>query len=118
MDRPAVAYTGYRYEHNVVLILVCAADFGPAETVGESEISCATTTGQRGRSLVANTLAHQIKVDLDDRAFLFLAGKSINQLLFLLDHRMIFVEAVNPFNQSHTSGLSRLIVKMPGNRRL
>ena len=45
---------------------------------------------------------HEVKVDLDDRAFLFPAGKSVNQLLFLSDGRMIFVEAVYPFNQSHT----------------
>ena len=46
---------------------------------------------------------HEIKVDLDDRSFLFPAGKSVNQLVFLSDGRMILVEAVFPFNQSHTS---------------
>jgi hypothetical protein len=46
---------------------------------------------------------HEIKVDLDDRSFLFPAGKSISQLVFLSDGRLIFVEAVYPFNQSHTS---------------
>ena len=45
---------------------------------------------------------HEVKVDLDDRAFLFPAGKSVNQLLFLSDGRMIFIEAVYPFNQAHT----------------
>ena len=45
---------------------------------------------------------HEIKVDLDERSFLFPAGKSINQLVFLSDGRTIFVEAVFPFNQSHT----------------
>jgi hypothetical protein len=44
----------------------------------------------------------EVKVDLDDRAFLFPAGKSVNHLLFLSDGRKIYVEAVFPFNQSHT----------------
>jgi hypothetical protein len=46
---------------------------------------------------------HEVKVDLDDRAFLFPAGKSLNQLLFLSDGKTISIEAVYPFNQSHTS---------------
>jgi hypothetical protein len=45
---------------------------------------------------------HEVKVDLDDRAFLFPAGKSVSQLLFLSDGKMIFIEAVYPFNQAHT----------------
>jgi hypothetical protein len=45
---------------------------------------------------------HEIKVDLDERAYLFPAGKSVSQLLFLSDGRRIFIEAVYPFNQSHT----------------
>jgi hypothetical protein len=45
---------------------------------------------------------HEVRVDLDDRAFLFPAGKSVNQLLFLSDGNMIYVEAIYPFNQSHT----------------
>ena len=45
---------------------------------------------------------HEIKVDLDERAYLFPAGKSVSQMLFLSDGRTIFVEAVYPFNQSHT----------------
>jgi hypothetical protein len=44
----------------------------------------------------------EVKVDLDERAFLFPAGKSVAQLLFLSDGKRIFVEAVYPFNQSHT----------------
>ena len=44
----------------------------------------------------------EIKVDLDERSFLFPAGKSVSQLLFLSDGRTIFVEAVYPFNQSRT----------------
>ena len=44
----------------------------------------------------------EIKVDLDERSFLFPAGKSVNQLLFLSDGRTIFLEAVYPFNQSRT----------------
>jgi hypothetical protein len=45
---------------------------------------------------------HAIKVDLDDRAFLFPAGKSISQLSFRSDGRVINVEALYPFNESHT----------------
>ena len=45
---------------------------------------------------------YEVKVDLDERAYLFPAGKSVSQLLFLSDGRAIFVEAVYPFNQSHT----------------
>jgi hypothetical protein len=44
----------------------------------------------------------EVKVDLDDRAFLFPAGKSVTQLLFLSDGKRIFIEAVYPFNQSRT----------------
>jgi len=46
---------------------------------------------------------YEIKVDLDDRSFLFPAGKSITQLVFQSDGKRIFVEAIYPFNQSHTS---------------
>jgi hypothetical protein len=45
---------------------------------------------------------HAVKVDLDDRAFLFPAGKSISQLTFRSDGRIIHVEAIYPFNESHT----------------
>src|SRR4051812_18223654 len=45
---------------------------------------------------------YEIKVDLDERAYLFPAGKSVSQLLFLSDGRRIFIEAVYPFNQTHT----------------
>ena len=44
----------------------------------------------------------EIKVDLDERSFLFPAGKSISQLQFLSDGGKIHVEAVYPFNQTHT----------------
>jgi hypothetical protein len=44
----------------------------------------------------------EVKVDLDERSFLFPAGKSVSQLLFVSDGRTIFVEAVYPFNQSRT----------------
>jgi hypothetical protein len=50
---------------------------------------------------------YEVKVDLDDRAFLFPAGKLVAQLLFLSDGKRIFVEAVYPFNQSRT--LPRLL---------
>jgi hypothetical protein len=45
---------------------------------------------------------HEIKIDLDDRAFLFPAGKSISQLLLASDGRRIYVDGVYPFNQSRT----------------
>ncbi len=45
---------------------------------------------------------YEVKVDLDDRAFVFPAGKPITQLAFLSDGKRIFVEAVYPFNQSRT----------------
>jgi len=44
----------------------------------------------------------EIKVDLDERCFIFPAGKSVTQLLFLSDGRTVFVEAIYPFNQSRT----------------
>jgi hypothetical protein len=43
-----------------------------------------------------------IKVDLDERAFLFPAGKSISQISFATDGRMIHVDAVFAFNETHT----------------
>lgn len=44
----------------------------------------------------------EVRVDLDDRAFLFPAGKSMSQLVFASDGRRIFVDAVFPFNQART----------------
>jgi hypothetical protein len=44
----------------------------------------------------------EIKVDLDERSFLFPAAKSVSQLLFLSDGKTIFVEAIYPFNQTRT----------------
>jgi hypothetical protein len=43
-----------------------------------------------------------IKIDLDDRAFLFPAGKSVAQIAFATEGRMIHLEAVYPFNETHT----------------
>jgi hypothetical protein len=43
-----------------------------------------------------------IKVDLDDRTFLFPAGKAIAQIAFATEGRLIHVEAVYLFNESHT----------------
>src|SRR6267154_6574190 len=54
----------------------------------------------------------EIKVDLDERSFLFPAGKSISQLQLLSDGRKIHVEAVYPFNQTHTP--PRLLSLDPG----
>src|ERR1043165_4584335 len=45
---------------------------------------------------------HEIKVDLDDRSFLFPAGKALAQLMFSCDSRRIFIDAVFPFNQTRT----------------
>jgi hypothetical protein len=44
----------------------------------------------------------EVKVDLDDRAFLFPSGKSVSQIFFLSDGSRVFVEAVYPFNQTRT----------------
>jgi hypothetical protein len=44
----------------------------------------------------------EIKIDLDDRAFLFPAGKSISQLILLSDGASVQIEAAFPFNQSRT----------------
>jgi hypothetical protein len=44
----------------------------------------------------------EVKVDLDDRAFLFPAGKSLAQLIFLSDGQKIYAEAAYHFNQSRT----------------
>jgi hypothetical protein len=45
---------------------------------------------------------YAIKIDLDDRAYLFPAGKSIAQIAFATEGRLIHVEAVYPFNETHT----------------
>jgi hypothetical protein len=45
---------------------------------------------------------HAVKVELDDRAFLFPAGKAVMQLIFYADGRTIHIEAIYPFNQSRT----------------
>lgn len=54
------------------------------------------------RPIAALKPKFEIKVDLDDRAFLFPAGKSVAQLVFLSDGTSIQIEAVYPFNQSRT----------------
>jgi hypothetical protein len=46
--------------------------------------------------------AFEVRVDLDDRAFLFPAGKAINQLVFGTDGRRVYVDGVFPFNQART----------------
>ncbi len=43
-----------------------------------------------------------IKVDLDERAFLFPAGKSVSQIAFANEGFAIHVDAVYPFNETHT----------------
>ena len=45
---------------------------------------------------------HVIKVDLDDRAFLFPAGKSVSQIAFSTEGPFIHIEAVYPFNEART----------------
>jgi hypothetical protein len=44
-----------------------------------------------------------IRVDLDDRAFLFPAGKTISQVVFAAEGRLIHLDAVYPFNESRTA---------------
>ncbi len=44
-----------------------------------------------------------IKIDLDERAFLFPSGKSISQLACSTDGRLIHIDAIYPFNESRTS---------------
>lgn len=43
-----------------------------------------------------------VKIDLDDRAFLFPAGKSVAQISFTTEGRAIHLDAVYPFNETHT----------------
>lgn len=45
---------------------------------------------------------YAVKVELDDRAFLFPAGKSVMQLVFVAEGRTVHIEAIYPFNQSRT----------------
>jgi hypothetical protein len=54
------------------------------------------------RPITALKPKFEVKVDLDDRAFLFPAGKSVAQLVFLSDGTSIQIEAIYPFNQSRT----------------
>jgi hypothetical protein len=59
---------------------------------------------QQSPRLVTNLKAqHEVKVDLDDRAFLFPAGKSLAQLVYLSDGHRIYIEAAYHFNQSRTA---------------
>ena len=44
----------------------------------------------------------EVKVDLDDRSYLFPAGKPLAQLAFLSDGNLIYIDAVFPFNQART----------------
>ena len=46
---------------------------------------------------------HAVKVELDERAFLFPAGKSVIQLVFYADGPIIHLEAVYPFNESRAA---------------
>jgi len=43
-----------------------------------------------------------VKVDLDERAFLFPAGKMVSQIAFATDGRMVHLDAVYPFNEART----------------
>jgi hypothetical protein len=43
-----------------------------------------------------------VKVDLDERAFLFPAGKLISQISFATDGRVVHIDAVYPFNEART----------------
>jgi hypothetical protein len=44
----------------------------------------------------------EVKVDLDERAFLFPSGKPVSQLVFIAAGRQVYVEAVYAFNASRT----------------
>jgi hypothetical protein len=44
----------------------------------------------------------EVKVDLDDRAFLFPPGKPVIQLVFVAEGRRIQIDASYPFNQART----------------
>jgi len=45
---------------------------------------------------------HEVKIDLDERAFLFPAGKPVIQLILVAEGRRIHFDASFPFNQSRT----------------
>jgi hypothetical protein len=53
-------------------------------------------------SKLKTKLEHVIKIDLDERAFLFPAGKSVSQIVFATDGRVVHLEAVYSFNETHT----------------
>ena len=57
---------------------------------------------QTPRLVTALKPKFEVKVDLDDRAFLFPAGKSISQLILLSDGVSVQIEAAYLFNQSRT----------------
>jgi len=46
--------------------------------------------------------AFAVRIDLDERAFLFPAGKSVSQIVFVTDGRLVHLEAVYLFNETHT----------------
>ena len=45
---------------------------------------------------------YEVKVDLDNRAFLFPSGKPVIQLLLQAEGKRVHVDAIYPFNQSRT----------------
>jgi hypothetical protein len=45
---------------------------------------------------------YTVKVDLDDRSFLFPAGKLMTQLVFTAKGKNVHIEAVYPFNEART----------------
>jgi hypothetical protein len=45
---------------------------------------------------------HAVKVDLDDRSFLFPAGKLLTQLVFTAKGKTVHIEAIYPFNEART----------------
>lgn len=49
-----------------------------------------------------NTRPNTVEVDLDERAFLFPAGKPITRLIFNAEGRMVDVDAIFPFNEART----------------
>src|SRR5262245_39374908 len=72
---------------------------GRAETMKDTP---ATSNVVGPRIVVEVKPKYEVRVDLDERAFLFPAGKSISQVLFQSDGRRIVLEAIYPFNQTRT----------------
>jgi hypothetical protein len=47
-------------------------------------------------------MRHSVEVDLDERAYLFPAGKPMTRLIFAAEGRTIEIDGIFPFNESRT----------------